>query len=88
MQIKIKKSFSEVIDNINTKKILAAIFNTINEIENASSIKQIKNIKKLHGHDNYYRIRIGDYRIGIFYENPIITVVCFLHRKDIYKYFP
>ncbi|MBP1468695.1 type II toxin-antitoxin system RelE/ParE family toxin [Candidatus Chloroploca sp. M-50] len=38
--------------------------------------------------DPYYRIRIGDYRLGLFVEDDTITVVRFLHRRDIYRYFP
>ena len=43
---------------------------------------------KLSGYTDYYRIRIGEYRIGLKYSNKTITLVRFLHRKDIYKFFP
>ena len=52
------------------------------------NIKAIKNIKKLKGHHDFYRIRIGDYRIGLESKNKTIELIRFLHRKDIYKYFP
>ena len=49
---------------------------------------------KLQGYDHYYRIRVGDYRLGISIaitleetEEMFRFVRC-LHRKDIYKRFP
>lgn len=47
---------------------------------------EIPNIKKIKG--SFYRIRIGDYRIGIRYEQDKITLMRVLHRKEIYRYFP
>jgi len=46
------------------------------------------NIKKIKGFKNYYRIRIGNYRIGIKVEGLKIIFMRVLDRKDIYKYFP
>lgn len=54
--------------------------------------EEIFGIKKLSGYDNYYRIRIGDYRLGLISEIeneiPQIRVVRFLHRREVYRYFP
>jgi len=35
-----------------------------------------------------YRIGIGDYRIGLILEDETLIFVRFLHRKDLYRYFP
>jgi mRNA interferase RelE/StbE len=88
MDIVIKKSFSKDVDKIHDKKILSAINDIINEMNRASTIKDIKHIKKLEGSKNNYRIRISDYRIGLFIDENRIYLVRFLHRKDIYRYFP
>jgi len=44
-------------------------------------------VKKLKGDENYYRIRVGDYRIiyEIYDEILLITVVRVGHRSKIYK---
>ncbi len=57
-------------------------------MENAASLSQIKNLKKLKGETRYFRIRIGDYRIGLYFENEIIEFTTIANRKDIYKHFP
>jgi mRNA interferase RelE/StbE len=45
-------------------------------------------VKKLMGGRGYYRMRIGDYRIGFKVENSTIIFMHVLHRKDIYRHFP
>ena len=57
-------------------------------IERVQSLQEIGDIKKLKGGDRYYRIRVGDYRMGLILDNDTVVFVRFLHRKDLYKYFP
>ena len=57
-------------------------------MESVNSLEEIPNTKKLKAHKSAYRTRIGDYRLGFFYENTTITIARFVHRKDIYKIFP
>ena len=45
-------------------------------------------IKKLSWEEMYYRLRIGDYRVGFSLDVDEVVVERFLHRKDIYKVFP
>ncbi len=54
----------------------------------ASSLEQIPSIKKLKGFKTAYRIRSGNYRIGIALQNEKVIFVAFAHRKDIYRIFP
>ncbi len=60
----------------------------IEEVENAENLVDFNNIKRLKADGNYYRIRVGDYRIGFTEDEDTITFVRVLHRKDIYRYFP
>lgn len=88
MNVLFESSFEKDIRKITSKEIKTSILQTIQNTKTASSLREIKNIKKLRSFRNYYRIKIGDYRIGIeFLNNSLIFVRC-LHRKDIYKYFP
>jgi len=36
----------------------------------------------------YFRIRIGEYRLGLKEERGMLILLRFMHRKEIYKYFP
>jgi len=64
------------------------ILGVINTFKNANSLTEIKNIKKLKFSGNFFRIKIGSFRIGFYFADDTITFRRFLHRKDIYKYFP
>jgi len=88
MEIKIDKSFQKDTKRIKDKKVLSRIANTIANVQRAKTLEEIKSIKKIQGTQSMYRIRIGDYRLGItIFDNKVEFIRC-LHRKDIYKYFP
>jgi mRNA interferase RelE/StbE len=61
---------------------------TFAEIPNIASFEEIPNVTKLKGYENAYRIRVGDYRIGIIFDGEILMFQRVLHRKEIYRYFP
>ena len=88
MKIDFKKSFSRDIKKINDKNILKKVRDVIDTIESSPNITELRNVKQLTSGRKYYRIKVGDYRMGIKLENEIIVLVRFLHRKDIYKHFP
>jgi mRNA interferase RelE/StbE len=88
MIVKIDKIFEKDTDKIKDKRILFKIVDVIEKVREADDIISIKNIKKLKGSNKFYRIRIGDFRIGIIIDNNIVEFIRCLHRKDIYKYFP
>jgi mRNA interferase RelE/StbE len=49
----------------------------------------ITNLKKMKGFKAFYRIKLGDYRIGFELINKnTVYFVAVSHRKDIYKTFP
>lgn len=87
MNIEIRKSFTKDAEKLPApfQRQLAVI---ITEIEKAVQTSQIDNCKKLTGYKTAYRIRMGQYRIGFYYENKTAELVRILHRKEIYRYFP
>lgn len=58
------------------------------DVERWTDLTKVPGLKRLHGHNNAYRIRIGDYRIGFLFDGQTITFARALHRKDIYRFFP
>lgn len=89
MVVEFDKSFEKSLGKIKDKTILPKIEKTITILEATSSLSVVSNIKKLSGFKNYYRLRIGDYRIGIEQISVnIIRLIIIAHRKDIYKTFP
>ena len=88
MTVSFKKSFLKEIKKLKNKHLKDSITECILQVESAPSIQNIKNLKKLAGYDVYYRIRVGDYRIGLKIEDDSVFFVVVEHRKDIYKVFP
>lgn len=80
--------FSKDLDKIKDASVKEKLISIISSAETAETVFQLRNIKKLAGDKISYRIRLGDYRIGIYYENGIIEFARIVHRKDIYKVFP
>ena len=58
------------------------------DIPQLADINEVKNLKKLKDNKPFYRLRVGDYRIGFRWDNNILVFMRVLHRKDIYRYFP
>ncbi|HBX50968.1 MAG: plasmid stabilization protein [Bacteroidetes bacterium RIFOXYB2_FULL_35_7] len=88
MNVKIDRSFERDTNKIKDNKLLDKIAACITDAMTSQSIDDIKGIKKLKGAPFHYRIRIGDYRAGVVIQGSDIIFERFLHRKDIYKYFP
>lgn len=88
MKVEFRSSFARDLRKVKDQDLKKKIQEIIEHVEQAQSLQEVTNVKKLRGSDRYYRIRIEDYRIGLIVERDYIIFVRFLHRKDIYKYFP
>lgn len=88
MNVEFRKSFEKDLSKIRDETLLQKIQTVIEEVENAESLLDVNNVKKLKADGDYYRIRIGDYRIGLTISDSTIVFVRALQRKDIYRYFP
>lgn len=89
MIVEFDKSFQKSLYKIKDKSIYPRIETAISKLESIETILATTQLKKLVGFKNYYRYRIGDFRIGI--EKVSETTIRFIviaHRKEIYKLFP
>jgi mRNA interferase RelE/StbE len=88
MKLGFRNSFLDDLKRIQDRTILRRVTRWIETLEQADTLVQIAHLKKLKGSGDYYRVRIGDYRLGFSMINDKVCLVRFLPRKDIYKYFP
>jgi len=89
MKFEFDKSFERSLGKIHDPRILHRLERIIIHLEISSSLAQEPNIKKLSGYSNYFRLRIGDYRVGFELINrTTIRFIIIAHRKDVYKIFP
>ena len=88
MNVQFKDSFVKDLRKVKDKAALKRVKEVIEQAEQARSLQDVTNLKKLKGGRNYYRIRVGEFRIGLIFEGEEITFVRCLSRKEIYRYFP
>jgi len=89
MIVEFDKSFLRSLSKIRDQRLFKRIERKILVFENATSIDEIPNVKKLTGYKYYYRVRVGEYRIGFEQINrETIRLIIAANRKDIYWKFP
>ena len=88
MKVAFKGSFARDLRKIKNKAVHQQVKEAIEQVEQAPSLRAVSSLKHLKSGGNYYRIRIGDYRIGLLVEKESVVFVRCLPRRDVYKYFP
>ena len=70
-----RNSFGRDLKKIADRTLKAEIKPSILSVENAMTIGDIPELKKLKGYKKgiYYRIAVGDYRIGVTIEHDMVT---------------
>jgi mRNA interferase RelE/StbE len=89
MIVEYDKSFEKWLSKIKDRATLRKIEQAILQAEEAVSVSDISQAKKLTGFKKYYRIKIGNYRLGFERINKsTIRLIIIANRKDIYQRFP
>jgi mRNA interferase RelE/StbE len=88
MKVEVQKSFEKDIAKVKDKGLAIKVLAIINLLKSIGKLSEIPKLKKLNANDTYYRIRVGDYRIGLKVNNETLILLRFMDRKDIYKFFP
>ncbi len=74
------------------KYVLIAADAVIDKLKSAENLnKSGVDYTKMEGQkkiENYYRIRVGEWRIGVVLKTPSIIILTILSRGEIYKKFP
>jgi mRNA interferase RelE/StbE len=83
-----RKSFLRDLKKVGDRRVLAQVEGAILAVEAAGGLGDLSEIKKMSGGEGYYRLRVGDYRLGLAVEGDSVAFVRVLHRKEIYRHFP
>lgn len=73
MNFEFEKAFVKDFRKLKNKKLANAITEAIQLVSQASIPNEIPNLKKLIGYKSAFRIRIGNYRIGVIIESNMVT---------------
>ena len=88
MKTAFRKSFTRDLKKIKDNQLLQRVKQKIEEVEAADSLDDVTGASKISGHADYFRLRVGDYRLGIAVVQDEIAFVRCLHRREIYRFFP
>jgi len=89
MKIRYTKRFDKDLDRIRHQaKVKNRLLSIIEKVKQIDDLTELTDLKKIDGYSDYYRIRLGDYRLGLKQTGNTIDMIRFLHRKDIYRRFP
>lgn len=88
MKVEFLSKFNKDLEKLEIDHVRNVALKAIYMVDKANHFADIPNIKKLRGHKDAYRIKIGDYRIGLFIKDNVAEFARIMHRKDIYTFFP
>ena len=88
MTVEYLKQFSKDLLKVKDESLKGDLFSIIIVLKNAETLNELSNVKKLKGYQNAYRIRLGKYRLGFYFDGEVIELARFAKREDIYKLFP
>jgi mRNA interferase RelE/StbE len=88
LKVGFRASFAKDLRALKDKALLERIKELIADVEAAQSLGEVSNLKKLRSGGEHYRVRIGDYRVGLSMEDGVVVFVRVLHRREVYRYFP
>lgn len=65
MKVEFNTSFVKDLERVRDASLGNRIRETIEQVERAPTLQELENVKKLRDAERYYRIRIGEYRLGL-----------------------
>lgn len=87
MQIQPTERFGKMLLKL-PQNIQREVLTSIENIQIATSFVDISHFKALKGYPNYYRVRIGQYRMGLYWDGLQFIAQKIATRGDFYKGFP
>lgn len=88
MNLRFERSFAKDLKTVRDGALLQRVKRIIEQVEACTDLHELPQVKQLEGAPDTYRIRVGDYRLGLVMAGDSVVFVRFLHRKEIYRYFP
>ena len=88
MRVEPNRGFTRDLRRIRSSELRQRVLLKIEELEAASAITEVRGVVKMAGEGSYYRIRIGDYRLGLAMAGDEAILLRLPHRSEIYQFFP
>lgn len=87
MQIVSSRKFQKYFEKL-TEKEQINVIEAVNSIKIAETFGDITHLKALKGFKNYFRLRVGNLRIGLYWDGDAFEIQDVGKRGDFYNRFP
>ena len=88
MNVERTPAFNRDLRRLRSARTLRHVERVIEELAAATNLTELTNVRRLQAEGRHYRIRVGDYRLGITMADDVAVLRRFLHRNEIYRHFP
>ena len=88
MIVGFRGAFAKDRERIQDARLLRRVEKVIRALERTESLDGVPQLKRLQGYPQFFRVRIGDYRLSLRVVGNQVDCVRILHRREIYRYFP
>lgn len=88
MNVERTPGFNRDLRRLRSARTLRHVERVIEELAAATNLTELTNVRRLQAEGRNYRIRVGDYRLGITMADDVAVLRRFLHRNEIYRHFP
>ena len=88
MNVEPTRLFRRDVRQLGSAQIRRRLDRVIQELIEADNITNVAGVERMTAPGLHYRIRIGDYRLGVTMVGETVVLRRFLPRGEIYKRFP
>jgi mRNA interferase RelE/StbE len=80
-----RKSFARDLKTIRDPSILDHVRRVIEQVEAASTLRDLGDFQRLSGAESHYRLNVGDYRLAVVFDGKDIEFVRCVHRSELHR---
>ena len=88
MEIRYHNQFHRDLRRLGNPSLAAQVEQVIEELKAAPTIRDMHGVSRMTAPGEHYRVRIGEYRLGITMDGQTAILRRFLPRGEIYRRFP
>ncbi len=88
MNVQYRQLFLKDLKKLKNAEIYDRVYElAFTTLPSADNLQDLMNVKAMVGYADHYRIRLGDYRVGIIRQGDSLEMMRVLHRRELYRYF-
>ncbi len=87
MKVQYRQTFLKDLKRLKNQPVYQDVYDLVfTTLPQVKTLREVPGVKALKG--KRYRVRLGDYRVGLEVDGDDAQVMRVLHRREFYRYFP